>query len=224
MATWMARTDSRYSEDQWKQWYHEHEFGRGEMGEILRQWTKDFEKESMHQDKAHEICLLRAGSRKEKHKGRRETRESFRAWLKEKYASSSLAKAVVKFPFPNRDLSQLLMHWDAFILTADYRAARERSFFETNPGKMAANLELKLRVHRLRNKRKRALAVLKPSPKSHLSYTDRCLIKSYQSGELDKELKRLTLQYGFGRFWREDGSYEDVAPTCFLDYVSHQGE
>ena len=57
---------------------------------------------------------------------------------------------------------------------------------------------------------------------SELEEEDQQLLQYYNTGKLEHKLRSLTEIYGYGRYWNDDASHEDVVPPCFLACVSQQ--
>ena len=54
---------------------------------------------------------------------------------------------------------------------------------------------------------------------------DAATMELFQSGELDRQLEKKTLEHGSGRYWNQDGQQIDLRPFSFQDYIaqSHGG-
>ena len=104
MAAQAFRHDSRWTQQQWHDWIIDSTFDRDQMNQALEIWKEEIFPAELTQ---------RTGDRENdaaSNNQRRDIRRNaFRAWQKQKYAHTVLAKTFLKFPVA--DLDKLLDYW-----------------------------------------------------------------------------------------------------------------
>ena len=103
----------------------------------------------------------------------------------------------------------LLQDWSDYTRTDDYQAQRQRAQIDA-----IKDSDTKLKLYLLRRRRREAKA-----GRASDQWT-----QYFQSGNLDKELTRLTQEHGYGRIYDETGSFEDIRPATFGRYLTERKE
>jgi hypothetical protein len=146
-------------------------------------------------------------------------RSAFRTYLKEEY----LAKAFLKYP--RTSLTHISSMWGDYVDSSEYHRELDKKLGRLQTAACAPPAErpepvacpppaeepttLKQQLDTLRNMRKQALK----------GRADDATNAYFTSGELDKDLAKLTKENGAGRYYNESGVAVDLRPYAFGDFV-----
>ena len=133
-------------------------------------------------------------------------RSTYRAWQKSKYGDVPLLKAFMKYP--NASLNTILAEWSTYINSQEYAQQRHKHA----PRLQGCN-GLRDDLQQLRSLRKQAAQ----------GRGDERTLMWFNSGEMDRELERLTIQHGAGRYYGPDGNAIDLRPLAFEDCIANRG-
>ena len=225
MAEKAAQRSPRWSVEEWFNYLDNSDFDRGQMNDAIEIWRDEIYAREMA-----EQCAQRVKDTSSDKQRRSIMRSGFRAWLKEKYGHANLAKCFLKYPLAQ--YNQLLAAWGEYTRTREYQDARERHLArelrtqvscspqtdEASDNQFtSAPLRGRGSIHyqdldRLRQQRKAAIK----------GKADAVTMQWFLSGDLDKELERVTKEHGSGRYWDEAGNPVDLRPWAFEDFVERQ--
>ena len=111
--------DSRWSQEEWREWIAEWTFDRDIMNKAIDIWRDELFLPYINASTRHRE------NNAANHAGRREIRRNaFRAWQKEQYGQAALAKIFLKFPLTK--YTELLEHWQKYTSSNEYKEQRLR--------------------------------------------------------------------------------------------------
>ena len=126
---------------------------------------------------------------------------AFGAFLRQECVNKQLAYALLKHP--TAVVNTLLESWARYLASPQYQQETRRAQMVDKANAHAVNkkrrqVQLKLRVHRLRHQIRRARA-LDRRQSAIMSGPDRKLYQDWRSGKLDEELDECTRAHGYGK-------------------------
>ena len=236
MAKKAAQKAPCWSVEEWFDYLDNNEFDRGQMNDAIEIWRDEIYAHEMA-----EQCAQRVKDTASDKQRRSIKRSGFRAWLKEKYGHAALAKCFLKYPLAQ--YHELLAAWGDYTRTREYQDARERHL----PRELRTQVSCSPQTDEASDNESEAnsapahsqptSAPLRGRGSSHYQdlewlreqrkaavkgKADAVTTQWFLSGDLDKELERVTKEHGSGRYWDEAGNPVDLRPWAFEDFVERQ--
>jgi hypothetical protein len=198
-----------YSEQDWIQWLSLHPLSEFDMDDAVQKWKSDFvENEMTKKTKVDELLLL--DTRASKKEARSLINGAWKSHVRDGCISVALATAFLKHPPAAVDT--LLAAWAKLMSSDEFALERARSAkvqkgLEKAEAEKLRQVELKIKVYKLRHIRRQMVALVKKQKENHLQSipeSEKFNFQRFMSGALDDELDALTIQHGYGKLRKQD--------------------
>jgi hypothetical protein len=198
-----------YSEQDWIQWLSTHPLSDFDMDDAVQKWKSDFVANHMiKKTKVDELLLL--DSRASKKEARSLINGAWKSYVRDCCISVALATAFLKHPPAAVDT--LLAAWVKLMSSDEFALERARSAkvqkgLEKAEAEKLRQVELKIKVYKLRHIRRQMVALVKKKRENliqSIPESEKVNFERFMSGALDDELDALTIQHGYGKLRKQD--------------------
>ena len=187
-----------FTVQQWLDWYKSEPFSDPDFDWVLATWKEEFPMNKHTREKIEE--WRKQNTHESKKKARDLEHGAFSAYLQQECFNTQLAIALVKHP--TATLHSLLESWAKYLESPEYlkeraRARKVRVSDAEATLEKSRQVELKMKVHRLRHQVRQAKALHRKPHK--ITSDNRDLYYRWLSGGMTAELEECTRDHGFGK-------------------------